>query len=361
VTADTGSAKDTEKVSGDYGGGNGGDGAIIAADPVEEVNNISKRMTTRDWEAHFRHVFDKTKPLQLFSLDLAEFGLERNAYIDFDPELDAYSDIACMKSIGCYAIRNPILFDELMDYGGFFGKELEFNGEFEAWQIYSHNDELADLYHAYSESSSKHSDVLMDHVINYFGSGERELPENNDLSRLKTELDSNKKRYRDAVKEHFQGKRVRILDETGILAIGIINKLEQIKSQNSRLADQLASTLIDLEWMIVNRPLEEINDEGKLGTKHEGIVQMANRDQGIVRITSLGWNEGFEYGEDETFVKPMNVSNKLGVIFHEVNYEITHNNGEWNSESARMASAMMFRNTRINRSIKKAAEILQKK
>jgi len=287
-------------------------------------------------------------------------GIEKSLKINFDLERTSESESICITDSGCYNVLNVNLFKDLVNKSKVFGVKTQ-NNENSPRLEYSVNSELMGAYKEYESEYKSYSkfagEVYSNRLASYF-SGDKVSFDEVEYKRLEQNKEYSKNNYINISKRHFKGKLPQFYSNEALLTVGIINKLEEIKNVNLELYNLLSETLLELDWMTLNLPLEEINDEGATASKITSKVQLASRNYGLVKITAQGWDKSFKINDKTIY--PMNISNKVALIFHEVIYEITKNQGDLTSERARFINGYIFKSSNSSRNIEKALNILKK-
>ena len=348
---------------GDFGGGNGGDGFVLLGRSFSSVSNINLFLRLDESYNQFR--YQPTKEFQLYSLDLADMGIAKNPSLNFPESQQNTKDTVCVREYGCYEILNTKTFNSLVYRKGIFGEELNASTEYPRKE-FALTTELASLYERYSEYSEQSSRMRIDSVIanlrnctistsltnctNSIPYAETEIDKVSEMEVKAADL------YMKEVKSFMPRVRNNLYSAETILSIGVVSKIEEIRKVNAKLARLIEKTLLKLDWVLLDSSLKEINDEGYITSEAILKTQLASRKFGVVKITKLGWSVSFE--KEEETIHPMNVSNRVALIFHEVLYQVLEDQGRLDSEIARLATAYLFMPDTGNRYISKAADIV---
>lgn len=339
--------------AGDFGAGNGGDGAILMGRSFPYISNINVFLR---WDESYDNLrYKPTTEYQLYSLDLVDMGLAKNPSLSFPNAISQTSDAVCVDEFGCYEITNTETFNKLINKKGIFGNELKIK-TLTPRKEFALTSELAEHYRRYSEYSEKASHMLIENAAAC-------IFECKDIPYTEGEIQTNNEKkdqaanlYMDLVKNTMPQIREKLYSPETILSIGIMNKLKEIKAVNSQFAQLLQNTLINLDWILLDLPIKEIDDEGYITSQIILKTQMASRKFGVVKITKVGWSTPFKHKEEKVY--PMNIPNKVALIFHEIIYQILEEQGRPNSEIARLATAYLFMPDTENKYIEKAANII---
>lgn len=343
----------------------GGDAIVFKVSPKTTSNEEKKFGYYSSYLRKIGHIPYSKNSRMLYSLDLVEMGIHESAHIPFNNDFKNAEDIACIEEYGCYVIENSRMFDELMEYDGFFGKKLNSSTNERALSYHSVvntlvfkklSDQFFEVYLVYDEMARKFE---RENRLRRFRNQEVDLsylkiPE---IAKAKKELEESERKFFEFVNEHYPTRREHFYDSKSILAIGIINKLKQIEAVNPSFSKKLEETLLELDWLMINLPLQDIKDEGEIVVKDQGLYQVANRKFGTVRISSAGWDKRIKLN-DKKIIYPMTTTNKIALIFHEAIYQLTRAQGDSNAERARFITGLLFKSTKTKRNIKKAASLL---
>lgn len=334
-------------------GGNGGDGVILTGRTFPHISNINAFLWLDDAYNHLR--YEPTTEYQLYSLDLVDMGLAKNPSLGFPSAISQSGDAVCVDEFGCYEIANTATFNKLVKRQGIFGNELD-GKTLTPRMEFAITSELADLYQSYS----KHKDMGWSMVIKNAAECAFECKKapytDEEILKNSKKRDHAANQYMVLVRKTMPQIRENLYSQETMLSIGIVNKLEEIKTVNPQFAQLLQDTLMNLDWFLLDLPIKEIDDEGYITSEIKLKTQMASRKFGVVKITKVGWSTPFEHQGEKVY--PMNIPNKVALVFHEIIYQILEEQGQTDSEMARLATAFLFMPDAGNRYIEKAANII---
>jgi hypothetical protein len=402
---------------GSFGAGNGGDGVIIEIpfyknneymrpdptwdpDVIIEFDKIFESVPTVINEYGYEEINNDEIPniFESFLLDFAELGIEQKAKVNLckyaAPENKLFKQ---KQSVNVYYridskqynmsqdfdqrcfVNDYDLFQQLMDYEGFFGeignlslyqfdtnKEMFENTSAELKELSTRIDIAKDIEHkeydfyndlreksnkCNAEKGSDNSDCII--------LREQQHKQYDKYSTLRKEATDIANRFNEEAFRYYPNITSGSYNARTLIALGIIDKLEQLEKANSDFAQKVKETLLTLEWELLDFPLKEINDEGIIIPTITTKYQIATRHYGIVRITNAGWNKSFEYNGKTVY--PLTVENKIGLIFHEVFSQIRQDMGDNTSERARYATTYLFKSNESKRYINKVITLMTKK
>jgi len=142
--------------------------------------------------------------------------------------------------------------------------------------------------------------------------------------------------------------------------VGLLNLLYEIRKTSPEYADRILSRIKQLTWIFADSRLEPISDENSpISTKL--MYQIARNDDGEVRIARQGWSDRLEplyecRTDKSNYAVTLDYTNKTAVVFHEVLYSFTKEQGDTDSKRARKANALLF--TRKPENIEKSFKLI---
>lgn len=361
---------DEENESGSFGAGNGGDGVILP------VSSTVDPLSLLFWDTDTVHAYrswekegEDENILGTYLLDFVELGIENLAQSDFCSQKSFAQyrtfDHTIRVNDRICDVTDFSFFQKMMEYQGIFGQFIS-EGHFSFFKnfgsfLVEKNDTLSSLQKEIStlfdESDTLHDQIYEFKCSDYEHFSElqcKELREqihsiDRQIASLRHEFDNQASMlYPNMTEDRYSYQ--------AYLALGIINKIEQIRKIDSEFADSVRDVLLQLEWEVLDLELNEINDEGNIIPKINRKIQMANRSLSIVRISNLGWTRMYKGGNNQ--VLPMDLNNKLGLIFHEVFSEMRMRRGDVDSRIARLATGYLFKSNNSRRYIEKVISLM---
>lgn len=128
--------------------------------------------------------------------------------------------------------------------------------------------------------------------------------------------------------------------------VGLVNMFYRIRLISPVFSERLLKRVGELTWIFTDAPLQPVDDENSpISTRH--MYQIARNDDGEVRIAKNGWSWSLEplyecRNDNKNYAVELNATNKIAVIFHEIIYSITRDQGDKDSRRARRANALLF-------------------
>jgi hypothetical protein len=332
-----------ESVGGDYGPGNGGPGAFV---PLS----------------------DETWEIQL--LEFFQYGVSEEASGVFNMHMDqTREDVACVNLCGCFDIRNKEVFEALTGPGrnGFFG--FGFNSrakKLTAAELLLQFDGLSLLTKKKQSGGNHERERCPVRAPRHswvwslsFPATYVDLPgptTHGGLPRHTNDEESGRGSsvpvYPD-VNESFPNRRASIYSVNTLIAIGVINKLEEIREVDAEFAQSIERRLLELIWTQSGGPLKIIDDTGHIPIETKGLAQVAHREFGIVTTSVEGWSRRFflkvqldpeSERKSEVEVLPMSIFHKVGAVYHEVVYDLlVEKHGDKTSKVARAVTGLLFK------------------
>ncbi len=320
------------QLSGDKG--NGGDAVIMLSSSVVDTG-------LEKW----KEVYGEIDLYRLYSLDLAEMGIQYQAELPISKENSEMNKMVCVKNHSCYPIYDLELFNELMNnYSGFFGvRNINDNIYDYPRRELANTHELNKIFHQFCRNNF---DFSMKNISRW------DYEETNRL--LTSEFVKLHRAQNNQTTSLFHDK---MYSSDTIFAVALINIIKDMRNIDTEFADNFQETLLELAWIVLNTPVNEIDDEGALAGKYHEKLQIAYRKHGVVKISKFGWRDLFVY--DGKTILPMDTENRLALIVHEVFYEMTKKQGDKDSERARFATGFLFNKSSKLRSLKRSIHMIK--